>query len=75
MELLGTAVRRVLQDARSRMDEVKTGAGGEARPGKVAPGGVARGKDHATPRGAGRMAMRNQTPQTGLRSQRSITGP
>lgn len=45
MELLGTAVRRVLQDARSRMDEVKTGAGGEARPGKVAPGGVARGKD------------------------------
>ena len=39
MELLGTAVRRVLQDARNRMDERKTGTGGEARPGKDAPGG------------------------------------
>lgn len=44
MELLGTAVRRVLQDARSRMDERKTGEANNL-PGKVAPGGVARGKD------------------------------
>lgn len=44
MELLGTAVRRVLQDARSRMDEGKTGEANNL-PGKEAPGGVARGKD------------------------------
>ena len=74
MELLGTAVRRVLQDARNRMDEGKTGEANNL-PDKEAPRGVARGKDHAAPRGAGRMEMRNQTPQTGLRSQRSITGP
>lgn len=45
MELLGDVLGRVLAGVRTKMDERKTGASVEARTGKEAPGGVARGKD------------------------------
>lgn len=74
MEQLGTAVHRVLADLRDRMDG-QTGAGVEARPGKVAPGGVARGEHHEATSSGRRMPTKNETPYAGGLNQMRTAGP
>ena len=51
MELLGDVLGRVLAGVRAKMDEGKAGEV-LSLPGKEAPGGLARGRDRATSRGA-----------------------